>query len=90
MQKAVVIGGKVINTIEIEKEAIPSYCALVGCELFNTFPWGLTKGDTYDGTNFYRDGELLPIEIPIDPNAPDPAEMEAALNELGVETREND
>lgn len=86
MQKAVVINSEVTNIIEIEKDAIPSYCAAVGCELFDTSPWGLTKGDEYDGTNFYRNGVRLPIEIP--PARLPTDEMEAALNELGVETRE--
>lgn len=87
MQKAVVRGNRVENVIEIENDAIESYCKVADCELFALSPWGLQKGDIYDGANFYRDGVILPVMAGKTAD-PDPAEMEAALNELGVQTRE--
>lgn len=87
MQKAVVENGLVENIIEIEEPAMEGYCAVAQCELFDLNPWGLRIGDIYDGTNFYRNGVKLPLEEEVSAD-PDAAEMEAALNELGVQTRE--
>lgn len=87
MIKAVVMENTVTNIIEIDEKNAVAYATLTGAVLFDVEPWGLTMGDTYDGTDFYRDGVKLPIVI--ESSEPDAATMEAALNELGVQTRES-
>lgn len=87
MIKAVVKDNVVINIIEIDGNNFCDYETLTETALFDVNPLGLTMGDTYDGTDFYRDGVKLPIVVEI--SEPDAATMEAALNELGVQTRES-
>lgn len=85
MIKAVVKENSVINIIEIDEKNVSSYETLTKTALFDVNLLGLTMGDTYDGTDFYRDGVKLPIVV--ENTEPDAAAMEAALNELGVRTR---
>ena len=86
MIKAVVVENTVTNTIEIDEKNVADYEAITGTALFDCEALGLMIGDTYDGTDFYRDGVKLPIVV--ERSEPDAATMEAALNELGVQTRE--
>lgn len=86
MIKAVVQNNVVINIIEIEERNVQEYESLTETSLFDTQPLGIAIDDTYDGTDFYRDGVKLPIVV--ENTEPDAATMEAALNELGVTTRE--
>ncbi len=87
MRKAIVKNGVVENVIEIEADACAEYAAVAECELFDIAPWGIWIGDTYDGVDFWRGEQKLPLPV-VPPEAPDAATMEAALNELGVQTRE--
>lgn len=87
MQKAVVKNGVVENVIEINEPACADYAQIMGCTLHDVATWGLQIGDTYDGTDFWRGEQKLPIQGTPSDN-PDAATMEAALNELGVVTRE--
>lgn len=87
MIKAVVKDNVVINIIEIDEKNVSGYETLTETALFDANPLGLTMGDTYDGADFYRDGVKLPIVV--ENTEPDAATMEAALNELGVQTRES-
>lgn len=87
MAKAVVSDNIVTNIIEIEEQNVAKYETLTGTVLFDVAPLGLTMGDTYDGTDFYRNGVKLPIVV--EQSEPDATTMEAALNELGVQTRES-
>jgi hypothetical protein len=87
MTKAVVTDNVVTNIIEIEDKNVFNYEVVTGTLLFDISPLGIMVGDTYDGTDFYRNGVKLPIEE--EETEPSMAEMEAALNELGVQTRES-
>ncbi len=74
------------NIIVIDPQQIDEYSAALGLLVVET-PLAVMIGDSYDGTDFYRDGEPVTMQIPPYPApSPDISEMEEALNILGVDT----